>query len=233
MLREFHVEANVGKPQVSYRETITRPARIEGRFSRQAVGHSQFAQVVLELAPVARGAGFAFESTLRAGKIPAECVVAVEQGVRESMESGILAGYPLVDIRVRLVDAVFLDEELSEQAFKAAAALAMRKGVMQAAPTLMEPIMRVEAVTPDEFVGDVIGDLNKRRAQIESMDMRADGFQAVRAVAPLAEMFGYATDLRSVTQGRGTFTMEFDHYQELPTAEVARLTGGYIPGQVV
>jgi elongation factor G len=137
----------------------------------------------------------------------------------------------MVDLRVALADASYHEQESSEQAFKAAAMLAMRKGVMDAAPTLMEPIMRVEAVTPAEFVGDVIGDLNARRAQIESMELRADAFQAIRAVVPLAEMFGYATDLRSVTQGRGTFTMEFDHYSELPDTEVARLTGGYVPAR--
>jgi len=231
MVREFQVEANVGKPQVSYRETVTRPARAEGRYARQAVGHGQFAEVWLELGPRTRGSGFVFENRLQPGRIPPEYVRAVEQGVRESAESGALAGYPMVDLRVALADASYHEQESSEQAFKAAAMLAMRKGVMDAAPTLMEPIMRVEAVTPSEFVGDVIGDLNARRAQIESMELRADAFQAIRAVVPLAEMFGYATDLRSVTQGRGTFTMEFDHYSELPDTEVARLTGGYVPAR--
>jgi len=231
MLREFRVEANVGKPQVSYRETITQPTRVEGRFVRQAVGHGQFAQVWLELTPRPCGAGFVFGNRLPPGRLPTEYAQAVEQGVRESIESGALAGYPLVDLEVGLVDASYSEEESSEQAFKAAAMMAMRKGVMQAAPTLMEPIMKVEVLAPEEFVGEVIGDLNARRAQIESMELRADGFQAIRAVVPLAKMFGYATDLRSITQGRGTFTMEFDHYAELPAAEVARLTGGYVPGR--
>jgi elongation factor G len=231
MLREFHVEANVGKPQVSYRETITQPARVEGHFVRQAAGKGLFAVVWLELAPRPRGTGLGFENKLAPGALPAEYVQAVEQAVRESTDSGALAGYPLVDLQVALVDASMREEESSQQAFKAAAALAMRKGVMQAGPTLMEPIMKIEAVAPAEFVGEVIGDLNARRAQIESMDLRADGLQAVRAVAPLSEMFGYATDLRSATQGRGTFTMEFDHYAELPASRVRELTGGYVPGQ--
>jgi elongation factor G len=156
-------------------------------------------------------------------------VQAVEQGVREATEKGALAGYPLVDLQVALVDATWHEEESSEAAFKAAATLGMRAGVMQAVPTLMEPIMKVESTAPSEFVGDVIGDLNARRAQIASMQLRADGFQSVSAVAPLSEMFGYATDLRSVTQGRGTFTMEFDHYAELPEARVRELTGGFFP----
>jgi len=228
MMREFHVEANVGRPQVSYRETITQPARAEGRFVRQIGGHGQFAVVWLELKPSGRGTGFAFASKLAADTLPTDFVAAVEQGVRETAEGGVLAGYSLVDVSVTLVDASWDEEESSEQAFKAAAAMATRKGVMEARPTLMEPFMRVEVVTPEEFVGEVIGDLNARRAQIDSMELRSDSLQALRAVVPLSHMFGYATDLRSVTQGRGTFTMEFDHYAELPPAEVQRLTGGFL-----
>ncbi|MGQ9493148.1 MAG: elongation factor G, partial [Anaerolineae bacterium] len=194
ILREFRVQANIGKPQVSYRETITRPVRVEGRFVRQAMGRGQYGHVWLELEPLPRGAGFAFDNRLSPGKIPEEYVRAVEQGVRESTESGVIAGYPLVDLKVSLVDGSYDAENSSEQAFKAAASIAMRKGVMQAAPTLMEPIMRVEVIAPEEFVGEIIGDLNARRARIESMDLREDGFQAVRAVVPLEEMFGYATD---------------------------------------
>jgi elongation factor G len=231
MVREFHVEANVGKPQVSYRETVTRSARAQGRYVRQAASHGQFAEVWLEIGPRMRGSGLVFENRLQPGRIPTQYVQAMELGVREFAESGALAGYPLVDVGVALADVLYDEQELSEQAFKAAAMLAMRKGVMEAAPTLMEPIMRVEAVAPAEFVGDVIGDLNGRRAQIESMELRADGFQAIRAVVPLAEMFGYATELRSATQGRGVFTMEFNHYSELPDREVARLTGGYVPAR--
>ncbi|MBC7233905.1 MAG: elongation factor G [Chloroflexi bacterium] len=233
MLREFRVQANVGKPQVSYRETITKSARVEGRFVRQAMGRGQYGHAWLELEPLPRGSGVVFENRLPPGKIPEEYVRAVEQGVRESTESGVLAGYPLVDLKVALVDGSYDEENSSEQAFKAAAAIAMRKGVMQAMPTLMEPIMRVEVVAPGEFVGEIIGDLNARRAHIESMDLREDGFQAVRAIVPLEEMFGYATDLRSLTQGRGTFTMEFDHYAELPESRVQELTGGYRLGPEV
>jgi len=232
LLREFRVEANVGKPQVSYRETITVPARVEGRFVRQAAGHEQYGHVWLELEPMPRGSGLRFENRLAPGKIPPEFVPAIEQGVRESTESGVIAGYPLVDIKVALVDGSYQQDESTELAYKAAAALAMRRGVAQGAPTMMEPIMKVEVVTPAESVGDVIGDLNARRAQIESMDLRADGFQAVRGVVPLEEMFGYATDLRSVTQGRGTFTMEFDRYAELPPERLRELTGGYGPVSV-
>lgn len=233
ILREFRVQANIGKPQVSYRETVTRPVRVEGRFVRQAMGRGQYGHVWLELEPLPCGAGFAFENRLPPGKIPEEYVRAVEQGVRESTESGVIAGYPLVDLKVSLVDGSYDAENSSEQAFKAAASIAMRKGVMQAAPTLMEPIMRVEVIAPEEFVGEIIGDLNARRARIESMDLREDGFQAVRAVVPLEEMFGYATDLRSMTQGRGTFTMEFDRYAELPEARFQELTGGYKIGPEV
>jgi len=231
MVREFHVEAHVGKPQVSYRETVTRTARAEGRYFRQAVSRGQFTGVWLEVGPRARGSGLAFENRLPSGKLGSEYVQAVDLGVREFAEGGALAGYPLVDISVALTDVAFDEQDPSEQAFKAAAMLAMRKAVMDAAPTLMEPIMRVETVAPGEFVGDVIGDLNARRAQIETMELRADTSQVIRAVVPLAEMFGYATDLRSITQGRGTFTMEFDHYSELPDSEVARLTGGYMPAR--
>jgi elongation factor G len=231
MLREFKVAANVGKPQVSYRETITRPVRVEGRFVRQAVGHGQYGHVWLELEPRPRGAGLEFEDRLAAGKIPQEYVLAVERAVRESAESGVIFGYPLVDLKVVLVDGSYSEEDSSEQAFRAAASMAMRKGVAQAAPTLMEPMMSVEVVAPEEFIGEIIGDLNARRAQIGSMDLRPDRFRAVRSMAPLAEMFGYATDLRSMTQGRGIFTMEFNHYAELPEPMIRELTGGYEIGR--
>jgi elongation factor G len=227
MLREFKVEANVGKPQVSYRETITRPVRVEGRFVRQAAGHGQYGHVWLELEPRPRGTGVEFENQLAPGRIPQEYVGAVEEAVRESTESGVIFGYPLVDLKVALVDGSYNEEDSSEQAFKAATSIAMRKGGMQAVPTLMEPVMKIEVVAPEEFVGEIIGDLNARRAQIGSMELRPDGFRAVRSMVPLAEMFGYATDLRSMTQGRGTFTLEFDHYAELPEDTIQELTGGY------
>jgi len=227
MLREFRVEANVGKPQVSYRETITQPARAEGRFERQAGTRRYYGHVWLELGPAPRGTGLQFRNRLAPGTVPKQYVKAVEQGVRESAEGGVIMGYPLVDLEVSLVDGSYHPDDSSEQAFKAATALAMREGIIQAAPTLMEPVMDLEVLAPEEFVGEIIGDLNARRANIESMEVRADGFQAVRCVVPLAKMFGYATDLRSMTQGRGTFTMEFDHYAELPESTLRELTGGY------
>jgi elongation factor G len=213
MLREFHVSANVGQPQVSYRETITVPVRTEGRFIRQTGGHGQYGHVWLELEPLAKGQGYIFEDKTSNGVIPREYIPAVDAGVREAMESGVLAGYPVVDIRVKLVDGSYHDEDSSALAFKIAGSKALKNGVQRASPILLEPIMRLEVVVPEDFVGEVMGDLNSRRAQIEGMEARG-ALQAVQAHAPLAEMFGYATTLRSLTQGRGTFTMEFDYYAE-------------------
>jgi len=220
MLREFKISANVGKPQVAYRETITQPARTEGRFIRQTGGRGQYGHVWLEIEPLEKGKGLEFEDRTAGGVVPKEFVPAVEQGVKEAMESGVLAGYPLVDLKVALVGGSYHDEDSSEMAFKIAGSMALRDGVQKAGPVLLEPVMSVEVVVPEEFTGDVIGNLNARGAQIESMELRADGVQAVRAHVPLAEMFGYATDLRSMTQGRGIFTMEFDHYDEV-SSEVA------------
>jgi elongation factor G len=213
MLREFHVSANVGQPQVSYRETITVPVRTEGRFIRQTGGHGQYGHVWLELEPLAKGQGYIFEDKTSNGVIPREYIPAVDAGVREAMESGVLAGYPVVDIRVKLIDGSYHDEDSSALAFKIAGSKALKNGVQRASPILLEPIMRLEVVVPEDFVGEVMGDLNSRRAQIEGMEARG-ALQAVQAHAPLAEMFGYATTLRSLTQGRGTFTMEFDYYAE-------------------
>ncbi len=227
MVREFRVEANVGKPQVSYRETITRPARVDAEFSRQAGAKSYFGQVWLELAPRARGSGLHFENHLPDGKIPANFIQAVEQGVQGALESGTIMGYPVVDVSVSLVDARQDLETSTDQAFQAAAALALRKGLAEGNPVLMEPIMKLEVLTPAEYVGDVLGDLNSRRAQIGDMEMRSDLFQVIHATVPLSEMFGYATDLRSMTQGRGTFTMEFEHYAQLPEQRMLELTGGF------
>jgi elongation factor G len=229
MLREFKISANVGKPQVAYRETITQPARVEGRFIRQTGGRGQYGHVWLEIEPLEKGKGFEFEDRTAGGVIPKGFIPAVEQGVKEAMESGVLAGYPLVDLKVALVDGSYHDEDSSELAFKIASSMALRDGVQKAGPVLLEPVMSVEVVVPEEFTGDVIGNLNARGAQIESMELRADGVQAVRAHVPLAEMFGYATDVRSMTQGRGTFTMEFDHYDEVSpdVAERIALGGRY------
>jgi elongation factor G len=215
MLREFHVSANVGKPQVSYRETITMPVRAEGRYIRQTGGHGQYGHVWLEMEPLAKGSGYVFENEISNGKVPKEFIPAVDQGIQEAMESGVLAGYPVVDIKVRLVDGSFHEEDSSPLAFKIAGSMALKNGVQRAKPILLEPIMSVEAVVSEDFVGEVMGDLNSRRAQIEGLEARGS-LQAVRAHAPLAEMFGYATALRSLTQGRGTFTMEFDYYAEVP-----------------
>ncbi len=226
MLREFKVGAHVGKPQVAYRETITRPVRAEGRFIHQTGGRGQYGHVWLEIEPLEKGKGFEFEDRTTGGVIPKEFIPAVEQGVREAMESGVLAGYPLVDLKVALVDGSYHEEDSSEIAFKIAGSMALRDGVQQAGPILLEPVMRVEVLVPEEFTGEVIGDLNARGAQIESMELRADGVQAVRAHVPLAEMFGYATDLRSMTQGRGTFTMEFDYYDEVSPEVAERIALG-------
>jgi len=225
MLREFKVGANVGKPQVAYRETITRPIRSEGRYIRQTGGHGQYGHVWLELEPMEPGQNFKFEDRTKRGVIPKEFIPAVERGVREAMESGVLTGYPLVDIKVALVDGSYHEVDSSDLAFKIAASKAFKNGVQKANPILLEPIMKLEVVIPEEFTGDVIGDLSARRAQIEGVKPRSDGLQALRACVPLAEMFGYATGLRSMTQGRGTFTMEFDHYGQVPPEVMDKITG--------
>jgi len=225
MLREFRVSALVGKPQVSYRETITRPVRVEGRFIRQTGGRGQYGHVWLEIEPLGRGEGFKFEDRTRGGVIPKEFIPAVEKGVRETMESGVLAGYPVVDLRVSLVDGSYHEVDSSELAFKMAASMALKNGLQEAGPVLLEPIMRLEVIVPEEFIGEVVGDLSARRAQIGGITPRGD-LQVIQAEAPLAQMFGYATALRSMTQGRGTFTMEFDHYDRLPSELAEEITGG-------
>jgi elongation factor G len=215
MLREFRVQANVGRPKVAYRETITRPVKVEGRFVRQSGGRGQYGHVWLELEPLEKGKGFEFENGIVGGTVPREYVPAVEKGVREAMESGVLAGYPMVDIKATLVDGSYHEVDSNEMAFKIAASMALKEGAQRARPVLLEPIMRVEVVVPDEYTGDVMGNLSARRGQIEGMEPRPGNAQAIRAHVPLANMFGYATDLRSNTQGRGTFTMEFEHYAEV------------------
>jgi len=214
--REFKVQANVGKPQVAYKETITKPVRVEGLYVRQIGTRNHYGHVWLELEPLPRGQGNKFESRVSEDKIPAHFIPAIEEAVREALEAGILAGYPITDVKVSLVDGSFHPEDSSEIAFKVATSMAMEKGLRQAEPVLMEPYMKLEVVLPEEFIGDVLGDLASRRADIKGMELRPGGIQAVRAMVPLSEMFGYATDLRSMTQGRGTFTMEFDHYEIIP-----------------
>ena len=226
MLREFRVMANVGKPQVAYRETITKTVESEGEFIRQMGAHSQYGRVVIRLEPLPAGSGFEFVNETTEAVLPQRFVPAVEEGLRESLDGGVLAGYPLVDLRATLIDGSYDEEESSEAAFKVAAAMALRNGVERAEPVLLEPVMKVEAVAPDEFSGAIIGDLSARGGQIEGLQPRGVGMQAVRALVPLAEMFGYATDLRSMSQGRGTFTMEFDHYAQVPPDALERILMG-------
>lgn len=221
MLREFRVAANVGKPRVAYRETITKPVgRAEGRFVRQSGGKGQYGHVIISLEPLDPGSGFIFENGVTRGDIPKEFIKPAQDGIQEAMESGVLAGYPMVDIKVQIYDGSYHEVESSEMAFKVAGSMAFRDGAQKGDPVLLEPIMEVEVVVPEEYTGDVIGNLSARRAEIEGMELRTDGIQSIRARVPLAEMFGYATALRSMSQGRGTFTMEFNHYAPV-TKEIA------------
>lgn len=216
MLREFRVQGRVGKPQVAYRESITRPVeRIEYRYVKQTGGRGQYGHVVIAMEPVEAGSGILFENQIVGGVIPREFIPAVEKGVREAAEAGVLAGYPTIDIKVRLYDGSFHEVDSNEMAFKMAATLAFREGIQKAGPILLEPVMKVEVIVPEEFLGDIIGQLTSRRGTILGMEMRPGNAQMVRAMVPLAEMFGYATDLRSATQGRGVFSMEFDHYAQV------------------
>ena len=216
MLREYRVQANVGRPKVAYRETITKAVKMQGRFVRQSGGRGQYGDVVLELEPRAKGEGNEFENAIIGGTVPKEYIPAIEKGAREAMEAGVLAGYPMVDVLVRLVDGSYHEVDSNEMAFKIAASMAVKDGAMKAKPVLLEPVMKVEVTVPDEYTGDVMGNISARRGQIEGMDPRAGNAQAIRAHVPLANMFGYATDLRSSTQGRGTFTMELEHYAQVP-----------------
>lgn len=216
MLREFKVEANVGAPQVAYRETIRKHVnRIEGKFIRQSGGKGQYGHVVIDLEPGEPGSGFEFVSKIVGGAVPKEYISPVEAGMKETCESGILAGYPLIDVKATLVDGSYHEVDSSEMAFKIAGSMAMKEAVMKASPVLLEPMMKVEVEVPENFLGDVMGDLNSRRGQIEGMGSE-QGIAKVTAKVPLAEMFGYATDIRSKTQGRGIFSMEFSHYEEVP-----------------
>lgn len=222
LLREFKVEANVGKPQVAYRETIREAVTHEGKFIRQSGGRGQYGHVVLEIEPNEPGAGFEFENKIVGGVVPREYVPAVEAGIKEAMQTGVLAGYPLVDVKVRLIDGSYHEVDSSEMAFKIAASIGFKEGARKAKPVLLEPIMRVEVTTPEDFMGDVMGDLNARRGRIEGMEPRGTA-QVVRALVPLGTMFGYATDLRSATQGRAVYSMHFDHYAEVPASIAAEL----------
>jgi len=213
MLREFRVQARVGRPQVAYRESITRPVqKAEYRYVKQTGGHGQYGHVVLALEPGEPGSGIVFENDIVGGVIPREYISGVEKGVREAADSGVVAGYRVTDVKVRLFDGSYHEVDSNEMAFKMAGSMAFKEGLQKAGPILQEPIMKVEVVVPEDFLGDIIGQLNSRRGEILGMEVRPGNAQAVRSMVPLAEMFGYATDLRSATQGRGVFTMEFDHY---------------------
>ncbi|MEG4283407.1 elongation factor G [Microcoleus sp. A006_D1] len=215
MLREFKVEANVGQPQVAYRETIRKAVRAEGKFIRQSGGKGQYGHVVIELEPTEVGTGFEFVSKIVGGTVPKEYIGPAGQGMKEACESGIVAGYPVIDLKATMVDGSFHDVDSSEMAFKIAGSMAIKEAVMKASPVLLEPMMKVEVEVPEDYIGNVIGDLNSRRGQIEGQETD-QGIAKVSVKVPLAEMFGYATDIRSKTQGRGIFTMEFSHYEEVP-----------------
>ena len=224
MLREFNVEANVGRPEVAYKETVVEAAKAEGRFVRQTGGRGQFGVVELELEPQPRGGGFKFENKIVGGSIPREFIPAVEQGVREALETGVLAGYPAVDVKVTLVDGQHHPVDSSELAFKMAGSMAVQAAMKRAKPILLEPYMKVEVATPDEFFGDVLGDLSSRRGHVGDVDQRGH-LRVITSRVPLAETFGYATDLRSITQGRATYTMEFDHYEQVPASIAENIIG--------
>ncbi len=216
LLREFKVDANIGKPRVSYRETISKKVEdVHGKFIRQSGGRGQYGHVVIDLEPMPEGGGFEFEDKIVGGAIPREYISSVEDGIKEAMENGIIAGYPVVDVKVSLKDGSYHDVDSSEMAFKIAGSIGFREASQKASPILLEPVMEVEVVTPEEYMGDVMGDLNGRRGQIEGMESR-NSAQVIKATVPLAEMFGYATDLRSKTQGRATYTMQFSHYEKTP-----------------
>jgi elongation factor G len=229
MMREFNVEAHVGKPQVAYRETITQPVqKVEVRYVRQTGGRGQYAHVVLDLEPTGPGGGYEFVDEIKGGVVPREYIPAVDAGIQEAMQGGVVAGYPLVDLRAKLVFGSFHEVDSSEMAFKIAGSMALKEAAKKSKPQLLEPVMRVEVVTPDDYLGDVIGDLNARRGQVEGVAQRGSA-QVVNARVPLAQMFGYVGDLRSRTQGRATYTMQFDSYQPVPASIeqeiVARVRG--------
>jgi elongation factor G len=226
MKREFKVQANVGKPRVAYRETITRPAESDTTFKRQTGGKGQFARVKIEIEPGVQGAGFVFENAIRGGSVPQEFIKPTMEGIREALEGGVVAGYPMVDILVRLVDGASHDVDSSEMAFKIAGSMAFKDAAKKAKPAILEPMMKVEATTPDEYLGSVQGNLSARRGQIQQMIPRPGAVQSIQAMVPLSEMFGYATDLRSMSQGRANFTMEFSHYEKLPERLAETLSKG-------
>jgi elongation factor G len=215
MKREFKVEANVGKPQVAYKESLTKKVTAEGKFVRQSGGRGQYGHVWLEIEPNEKGKGFIFENAIIGGTVPKEYIRPVEQGIMEAMRNGVLAGYPVEDVKVKLFDGSFHPVDSNEMAFKIAGSMGFKEGARKAGAVLLEPIMSVEVVTPEEYLGDVMGDLNSRRGRIEGMTPRKDA-QVVKAYVPLSEMFGYATSMRSMTQGRALYSMHFSHYEQVP-----------------
>jgi elongation factor G len=215
LMREFKVDASVGRPQVAYKETITAPAKAEGRFVRQSGGRGQYGHVHITITPVEPGEGFSFESKVVGGRVPREYFSAVEKGIVTAMDEGILAGYPVVDVAATLDDGSYHEVDSSEMAFSIAASMAFKDAMKKGRPMLMEPIMQVEVVTPEEYTGDVVGDISSRRGKVSGIENRV-GTQAIRAQVPLEEMFGYATVIRSMTQGRATYTMQFSHYEGVP-----------------
>jgi elongation factor G len=218
LMREFKVDANVGRPQVAYRETVTqRVEKVEGKFVRQTGGRGQYGHAIIAMEPMTPGEGYEFVDRIVGGKIPREYISSVDLGIQEAMESGIIAGYPVVDIKIELVDGSYHDVDSSEMAFKVAGSMAFKKAMERAKPKLLEPVMAVEVVTPEDYLGDVMGNLNSRRGRVEQLEPSGNA-QSIKAKVPLSEMFGYATDLRSMTQGRATFTMQFDRYEEVPSS---------------
>jgi elongation factor G len=215
MRREFKVEANVGAPQVAYRETIRQAAKIDSKFARQSGGRGQYGHVVVEFEPNEEGAGFEFNNKIVGGVVPREYIPAVENGIEEALQNGILAGYPVVDVKASLVFGSYHDVDSNEMAFKVAASMAVKQLKDKSGAVILEPMMKVEIVIPDEYMGDIMGDVTSRRGRVEGMEARGNA-QVVRSMIPLSEMFGYATGLRSRTQGRGTYSMHFDHYEEVP-----------------
>ena len=216
MKREFGVEANVGAPQVAYREAIRKPVEVEGKHVKQSGGKGQYGHVWIKMEPNEAGKGYEFVDMIKGGTVPREYIPAVDKGLQEALPNGVLAGFPVVDVKITLFDGSYHEVDSSEQAFKMAAILAFKDGMRKANPVLLEPMMAVEVETPEDYMGDVMGDLNRRRGIIQGMDDMAGGGKAIRAEVPLAEMFGYSTDLRSMSQGRATYSMEFKHYSEAP-----------------
>ncbi len=224
MMREFRVEATVGRPQVAYKETITRKATADARYVRQTGGHGQYGHCVIEISPQEPGAGYLFENKIVGGVIPKEFIAPIDAGIREASASGLLGGYEVVDFKVTLIDGSYHDVDSSEMAFKIAGSMAFKEAMQKADERLLEPVMKVETIVPDQYLGDVVGDINSRRGRIDSMEARL-GEQSVHCFVPLSEMFGYATDLRSRTQGRGMYTMQFDHYEEVPRSVAEKVVG--------